>query len=635
MKNSKGFTLITVLILTSMATLVVLSSLRDTIIQERLSGNYQKQINARLMAEKGVYASMQQLNQQLLDQPSQSLEDLVNQSTHINGTGGLDNTAFNADLTINKDGELVISSTGNRFEGEANLEAIFEFVQTPDKTSKSPFSPGITGCSGISLSGSGKIDSYDSSLGDYNASLSDGSQNISERAFVQTLDGDSTIILSGNGKIFGDVIASNSIQLTGSADISGNVHSNGFLSLPNNSKIGGNVTTYLYYSQQSGSVAGNIQANGDITLKQTYAGGNVTSGANINVTGNTIDGKVLSQGDTTVNQPTILGGVQSHGNYSQTGGTVSGGVRVLGDVALTQWGSTISNDDLRYLGKGRFTGETPEYNRAPYKTSPPLVIDTITPVEKIDFTEGDATSGTSSCDPLNINNAINDLDDPLNNYQDLYISGSGKGDHLQLHTSKAVFLVDNASTPDGDITAQSTRFLEKPTDIIYFDNINIKGHLSVKENHHATLFVQGDFTMDGASSLTIPEQSSLTIIIQGKFNVGGGAQVYTPANGITAQGKPVFSIYSNYAGAGTGVSFSGGTEQVYAVIYAPNSHVEINSAVGFKGSVLGNTVNVSGAGGIHYDTALGNVSTGNNGSSGSASRLVFKGWRYAVQEDEN
>lgn len=185
-----------------------------------------------------------------------------------------------------------------------------------------------------------------------------------------------------------------------------------FLSLPNNSKIGGNVTTYLYYSQQSGSVAGNIQANGDITLKQTYAGGNVTSGANINVTGNTIDGKVLSQGDTTVNQPTILGGVQSHGNYSQTGGTVSGGVRVLGDVALTQWGSTISNDDLRYLGKGRFTGETPEYNRAPYKTSPPLVIDTITPVEKIDFTEGDATSGTSSCDPLNINNAINDLDDP-------------------------------------------------------------------------------------------------------------------------------------------------------------------------------------------------------------------------------
>ena len=635
MKNSKGFTLITVLILTSMATLVVLSSLRDTIIQERLSGNYQKQLNARLMAEKGVYASMQQLNQQLLDQPSQSLEDLVNQSTHINGTGGLDNTAFNADLTINKDGELVISSTGNRFEGEANLEAIFEFVQTPGKTGNSPFSPGITGCSGISLSGSGKIDSYDSSLGDYNASLSDGSQNISEHAFVQTLGGDSTIILSGNGKIFGDVIASNSIQLTGSADISGNVHSNGFLSLPNNSKIGGNVTAYLYYSQQSGSVGGSIQANGDITLKQTYVAGNVTSGANIDITGNIIDGKILSQSNTNLSQATVFGGVQSHGNYSQTGGTVNG-VKVLGDVALTQWGSTISNDDLRYLGNGRFTGETPEYNHAPYKTSPPLVIEKITAVQKIDFAEGDVTSGTSSCDPLHINNAINDLDDPLNNYQDLYISGSGKGDHLLLHTSKAEFLVDNASTPDGDITAQSTRFLEKPTEIIYFDNISIKGHLTVKENHHATLFVQGDFTMDGASSLTIPANSSLTIIIQGKFNLGGGAQVYTPTNGLTAQGKPVFSIYSNYAGAGTGVSFSGGTEQVYAAIYAPNSHVEINSAVGFKGSVLGNTVNVSGAGGIHYDTALANTSVaGNNGSSGAASRLVFKGWRYAVQEDEN
>ncbi|MDQ9092347.1 hypothetical protein RC083_12190 [Pseudoalteromonas haloplanktis] len=634
MRNSKGFTLITVLILTSMATLVVLSSLRDTIIQERLSGNYQKQLNARLMAEKGVYASMQQLNQQLLNDPTQNLADLVNQNASINGIGTLDATAFNANLTVNNDGELVISSTGNRFEGEANLEAIFEFVQTPGSTGSSPFSPGITGCSGISLSGSGKIDSYDSSLGDYNATLSDGSQNYSEQAFVQTLDGDSTIVLSGNGKIFGDVIASNSIKLTGSADISGNVHSNGYLSLPSNSKIGGNVTAYLYYSQQSGSVGGNIQANGDISLKQTYVAGNITSGANIAITGNTIDGKVLSQGDTTLNQPTILGGVQSHGNYSQKGGTVSGGVKVLGNVALTQWGSTISSDDLRYLGNGSFTGDTPEYYLAPYKTSPPLVIDTISPVKKIDFTENGAASGTTSCDPLGINNAINDLDDPLNNYQDLFISGSGKGDHLQLFTSKAEFLVDNASTPDSDITAKSTRFLDKPTDIMYFDNISIKGHLSVKENHHATLFVQGDFTMSGASSLTIPEQSSLTIIVLGKFNIGAGTQVYTPTNGITALGKPVFSIYSNYSGNDTGVSFSGGTEQAYAVIYAPLSHVEITSSVGFKGSVLGNTVNVSGAGGIHYDTALADVSAGGGSTSSSSSHLVFKGWRYAVEENK-
>ncbi len=35
-----GFTLITVLILTSMASIVVLNSLRENIVQERMSGNF-------------------------------------------------------------------------------------------------------------------------------------------------------------------------------------------------------------------------------------------------------------------------------------------------------------------------------------------------------------------------------------------------------------------------------------------------------------------------------------------------------------------------------------------------------------------------------------------------------------------
>ncbi|MEI8669408.1 pilus assembly PilX N-terminal domain-containing protein [Pseudoalteromonas sp. B131b] len=42
MKNTSGFTLVTVLILTSMASIVVLSTIRDSVIQERLSGNFQK-----------------------------------------------------------------------------------------------------------------------------------------------------------------------------------------------------------------------------------------------------------------------------------------------------------------------------------------------------------------------------------------------------------------------------------------------------------------------------------------------------------------------------------------------------------------------------------------------------------------
>ena len=45
--KQNGFTLITVLILTSMASIVVLSSLRENVVQERLSGNFQKKFNSR------------------------------------------------------------------------------------------------------------------------------------------------------------------------------------------------------------------------------------------------------------------------------------------------------------------------------------------------------------------------------------------------------------------------------------------------------------------------------------------------------------------------------------------------------------------------------------------------------------
>lgn len=53
--------------------------------------------------------------------------------------------------------------------------------------------------------------------------------------------------------------------------------------------------------------------------------------------------------------------------------------------------------------------------------------------------------------------------------------------------------------------------------------------------------------MRGASPLTIPGHSSLTII-QDKLNIGSDAQVYTSSNGMTAQRKSVFSIYTGYAG---------------------------------------------------------------------------------------
>ena len=110
-------------------------------------------------------------------------------------------------------------------------------------------------------------------------------------------------------------------------------------------------------------------------------------------------------------------------------------------------------------------------------------------------------------------------------------------------------------------------------------------------------------TIRGASPLTIPGQSSLTII-QDKLNIGSDAQVYTSSNGMTAQRKSLFSICT--------------VKQCW-----------LASAGGFKGSVLGNTVNISGADGIICDTALSQTTERDGSTSGPGSHLVFKGWRYA------
>ena len=638
MKNTSGFTLVTVLILTSMASIVVLSTLRDSVIQERLSGNFQKKLNARLMSEKGVFSSMEKLETAMLADPTININDLIARNSEVSGTGSLESSIYNATIEIDSNGDILISSEGTRFEGEDQMQAIFEYVAGGGgTTSASVFSNGITGCSGVAISGSGLIDSYDSSLGDYNDTLDDGSKNTSEESFVNTVNDTGDITLNGSGTIEGDVLSSSNLSIIQGADVTGNIHSNGDLILSGGVVIGGDASAYLSFTQSSGTVSGSISANESISVKQTPVGGDISSSGPISVTGNTVQGTIRSYGLVALTQTIIRNGVYTSGNYEQTGGSVFGGVRVQGNVTLKQWGSTIDSKDLRYAGNGSFKGDTPEYAFSPYKvSSTDISIPTIEPVEKI-TPESENNRGLTACDPLDIATAIDSVSVNTTS-PDLFINNnSSAGDLLELETNEANFLVDFGSTPDGAITAKAAAFLDSATQIFYFDDVKIKGRMQVKSNHNAVMFVDGDFTMNGASSLTIPDNSSLTIIIKGKFQIGSGAQVHTPDNGITDEGRPVFSIYSSYNGNDTGIEFSGGTQELYAVIYAPLTQVKVTSAVGFKGSILGDTVIVSGAGGIHFDTALNEASFGgsSSGGNGSTSKLVFKGWRFTSIEQSN
>lgn len=637
-KNQRGFTLVTVLILSMMAGVIVLNSLKDNVVQERLSGNFQKKMNARLISEKGVFDTYNALNQELND-PNNiglSLEELISKVSSEGTVGhkvgqatGISNMAYSVALN-SANNELTLNSDGSRFKGEAQLEAKFEIL-AGTSASRSPFARGITGCEGVLVQGSGIIDSYNSNLGDYDEALTASSRNKNDNVTVRTLRDSGEIKLAGNANIDGDVIATNSIVFGGSANVSGDVKSNGYLKLPNNSTIGGNAAAFKYYQQSSGSVGGNVHANGTVTLSQSAILGNVISRDSVSITGDAISGSVLALGDVALKQTIIGTGVKTHSNYKQTGGTTKGGVRAKGNATLAQWGSLIENDDLRYGGQGDFTGETPSYYNAPYKMNSPPSIVNVPEVEFIPIDDGILDRNDPNditCDPLNIETEVLAVDENSADAKDLLISGSGAGDVYVLSQNSAEFTTNNGSgaSASQNVNAVTSLFLDASSNILMYDNVTVKGHLKVKSGQNVTVYVKGNFEMSGASSLTIPNGSSLTLIIKGALNIGAGSQVYTPDKGLTAQGLPVFSIFSSYSG--TGINLTGGTEEIYAAIYAPLTDIQISSAVGFKGSLLGKSVSVTGAGGVHYDEALGTAKSGNKGGAATPARLVFKGWQY-------
>ncbi|WP_372761662.1 polymer-forming cytoskeletal protein [Pseudoalteromonas sp.] len=633
MKHTSGFTLVIVLILTSIASIVVLSSLKDTVFQERLSGNFQKKLNARLMSDKGVFASMEQLQQTVEGDPLISLNDLVAANTGVSGSGELKGSQFNGTIKLDDDGNIVVSSLGKRFEGENTLQAVFEFVQgSKAGPPQSEFPEGVTACSGVAFAGHGEVDSYDSSLGDYNDTLPDGSQNKQHESIVQTLGNQSEVTFKGNTRIQGNVVASGDLLIE-SAEISGNVHSNGNLTINNKSTIGGDVSVVLDY-QQSADVGGSIIANGNIYIASgSSVGGNIRSRAHVTVINTYVPGYLLANQGASLNNADVANGVQVLGDFSQVSGELNAGnnsdaLLVKGFVKLSG-DAQIKDDKLRYATPPR-VGEHQfpighKYWFSPYHVNYDEI--NIAEVPEVEVVEiATVVEGGSQCDPLNLLKQV-DAAAPSSNGPDLIVGNKGV---LPMQTMHAEFTVPKGSSPTGEINALDSKFLDVNTPMYYFNDALIKGRLEIAENHHVVMYINGDFTLTASGSITIPDNSSLTLIVKGKTDLRANSTVNTPVYGLTPEGRPVFSIYSSYVGADEGVKLSGGHKMIYAAVYAPYTQVNVTSNAGFKGSLLGETVTSKGGGSIHYDTALKNASFGGEtGGVAVSSKLIFKKWIFA------
>lgn len=163
-------------------------------------------------------------------------------------------------LVSDKQVALRIVGKGPR-NGEYLAEALVEFTGEGG-SGGSPFRGSVVACESAKLSGSGRIDSFDSRLGRYDV------HNPGTRGDVLTLADTGIAQLTGNSPIFGDVNAAGGVRVTGSSPIKGDIHANGLVDLAaGGGKYPGSVRTQgdVRFSSSS-EVSGDVLANGGISF---------------------------------------------------------------------------------------------------------------------------------------------------------------------------------------------------------------------------------------------------------------------------------------------------------------------------------------------------------------------------------
>ncbi|MEH6453298.1 MAG: pilus assembly PilX N-terminal domain-containing protein [Psychromonas sp.] len=181
MKQEKGFVLVSVLIITTVTTMLAFSQIKENSLQERIGGNQQKEINARLAAEKGIIEAFEYIKEENGKGTSNTvIETALNSAPYTNAVG----TTLQAIELDSLNSVFSFESKGMNFGAEAYLDTK---IHTIEETHA--FDDAVIACEGITLAGSAKIDSYEG--GEYD----DGATPRTEGS-VKVVDGGVTV---GNG----------------------------------------------------------------------------------------------------------------------------------------------------------------------------------------------------------------------------------------------------------------------------------------------------------------------------------------------------------------------------------------------------------------------------------------------------
>ncbi|REC94927.1 DUF7305 domain-containing protein [Kushneria indalinina] len=561
-----GFSLLIALIILSLSLMVAMQAFRSGFYHTRMSVDHAGKTQAMLAAEAGAlraYTLLALAPQETLLKAGQrwegdamaghvdGLDHHVVSLVEADGRNGETARGMTAEYWLNSvaretspGGDLVtIKSTGR---GIDNTMANMTLVARLAEQEKGVFDVLIQSRGNISLVGSGKIDSYDSTQGAY------GGSNVKSGARVVIKGKKSVLTLDGGSPIDGDVTAEGNVVLNGSARVTGDINAGGNVDVTGGgSSVGGSI-----YSEgdvafaSSGRVKGSVRANGDITVR--------SYGARVD------------------------GDVQAGGTYHN----VSGDSNVAGGTVTQEQGKTVA------------------VNAA----APP----DIALASAMSALDGLTGSGNMNVGPWRYNQ-VNITPTQVSYFDPQY--------------DVQRWVTDSASTLNQDVSVLGTQ-----SSVLNLKRLSVfsDGHLFIKGGD-VVLYVNGNVDISDSARITIEKGATLTLLVTGRYSLGGAGAIETESERvIDDRGKPIFSIYSSYGKTSgqAGVAINGAAS-TYAVIYAPDTRVDVSGSGELYGALVAGELTVSGAGGVHYDEALKGAGAAINHGENAVTGWHIEQMRYS------
>ena len=572
MKRQDGAALIVVLGIVAISTMIGLAGMQSSQIDEKMAGNYKLATRTALFTESAATALIPEVRAGVSAVALPSNSDMDHQdgfqsfAAKTENAGGKsclieasdDMTAAACYIEVPQGEEFLDRKAGSYIVAwSAISRGSKPFVGQPLIIEVDGGLPGgafgsvLLGCEGATLSGSGKIDSYDSRKGAYGAMTDEGINSNGTKAIVSTSKNGSGISLSGSSPIYGQVKATGKVTASGSAAIHGDVQANGDVVIS-----GGGANVYGNVSSQgavkltgSGAIHGDVVADTEIVTGNwsSRIDGNATAPVVRTTTNRDVEEQV---GGEIVNSDP---GVPPVATSSCDSFITSDGA-TIGDLsdALTPYASASSGS--LSIGGGNRT-----YKLTPYGIQVPADSNnnSVPNPERYQVTRDVMIDGVFP-EPTNV----------------LVLDSFSLG-------GSANFVVDG-----GDMTLYVT------------GDVNIGGGAT--------------FSIAEGSSLKIVINKEGRFNLSSNLNVASDSPTDEEGNPILSLYSTYDDGGASAWNAGVNIT---GSSAFKGTIFAPYSTVNVAGSGGVYGAVKGRHVEVSGGAAIHYDEALMESTVGTGGGS--------------------